>query len=266
MVGYIKKLLRESLINEFLTRDMVNLKTYFTMTNDEILQYLPLEYCYLFDNFIDEEDIGFYKNVGEESCEIVEYIENNDKLLYGSFAKWLFNKIHNHELPISDSEYPAWSFFGEPELIKNQWLIHFTDNPMGIKNSGFKYGVDEMDKLGLTTHLGEFHKKYGGYNFSYTLSDYIKYARNNRGFKYGSDAVIFRASGLRLWHYSDEEYQTIFYGNTAKDIIPIVEIYGDYCIYSNDGGSSRLLYKSIHFDDVVNWLIINFDQYRKKLL
>lgn len=139
---------------------------------------------------------------------------------------------------------------------------------MGIVKNGFKFGVGDMTKLGLTTHLGDVEKKYGGYNFAYTLNDFIKYGKSNNfygsGYKYGSEGVIFRASGIKLWHYTDEEYQVIFYGNTAKNIIPIFSgIYGGFEVYSK---SDRLLFASDDLERVVYWIINNYSQYRKQLV
>ena len=114
--------------------------------------------------------------------------------------------------------------------------------------------------------MGEFEKKYGGYNFAYDVERYDRYAHSNhgRGFKYGKEAVIFRASGMELWHYGDEEPQVIFYGNTAKSIIPITE--GEehqWAVKSVKTG--RSLYENDDFDNVVVWVLRNFVQYRKQL-
>ena len=257
----IKGLLRESLLSEFIGQDMVSLKKYFSMTDDEKKSYLPHEYPYEFDEFIDDMDLNV--PIDGEPYEIIDELEQNHSDIYNQFAEWLFNKINNHSLGISDAEYPAWSFFSDPTLIKNQWLIHFTNKSNQIGKEGFKYGVNEMDKLGLTTHLDEFEKKYGGYNFAYTLTDYLKYAKGRNTFKYGKEAVIFRASGIKLWHHADSEPQVIFYGNTATNIVPITEHYGDYYVDNNKTG--KTLFTNPDFDRVVDWVINNYIQYRKKI-
>ena len=126
-----------------------------------------------------------------------------------------------------------------------------------------------MSKLGLTTHLGDFDKKYGGYNFAYLLSDFVRYAkgdysRGSRGYKYGDEAVIFRASGIKVWHHGDQEPQVIFYGNTATNIIPITS--GENAEWAIYGKNRRVLFENDDLQRVVNWLINNFDQYRKRLV
>ena len=230
---------------------------------------------YLFDDFINEEDIEYNKNTYVDANG--EDIENDEEFDINSvpndiktkFGEWLLRKIDSYSLDIGDSEYPAWSFLSNPKLIKNQWLIHFTKDAKSIAEKGFIYGVDDIDKLGLTTRQSDFDKKYGGYNFAYLLSDFDRFGRSRRGwgnekYKYGDEAVIFNASGVKLYHATDEEPQVIFYGNTAKNIIPIIS--GEnlsFGIYSDKTG--RLLFESDRLDTVVDWIVLNYDQYRKQL-
>lgn len=270
-------------LKEYINRDMVSLKHYFSMPDEQKYAYLPYDYSYMFNDFIEEEGIDFEapkttyidgdgEEFGEEmqDYEIIDWLSNNNKQLLNSFGEYLFNKIQNYNLDIPDSDYPAWSFFdNNPELIKNQWLIHFTNEPDSIANEGFKYGVDEMEKLGLTTHLGDFDKKYGGYNFAYLLSDFKRYGGGgnfSRGgeYKYGKRAVIFRASGIRIYHNSDQEPQVIFYGNTATNIIPLnkgeTENWGVY-----NRKTWKLIYESGDLEKIVYWLERNYPQYRSVL-
>ncbi len=261
-------------LNEYLTNEGISLMKYFSMSDEEKIESLPYMYSseWFFDQFIEETDIEYNRNnyVDNDGNEIESdedfYVENLPYDIQKQYGKWLFNSVNNHQLDVPDAEYPAWSFLAYPELVKNQWLIHFTDDANGIANDGFKYGVDEMDKLGLTTHLSDFEKKYGGYNFSYLLSDYQKYGRSNRmrEWKYGNEAVIFRASGVKLWHHGDEEPQVIFYGNTATNIIPITG--GENLKHGVYSSKNRdLLYESDDMYKIVDWIVKNYDQYRKHL-
>lgn len=246
------KIVHEKLY-EYLTQEGVSLLKYFSQTDEEKKSYLPHMYSFKFKEFDDLLD-------DYEDYEIADILQDKYPDVYQSFADSLFDKINRFDLNIPDSEYPAWSYFDDPKLIKNQWLIHMCNDSYKIAREGFKYGVDEVDKLGLTTHLGQFEKKYGGYNFAYTLYDFKKYGKDRDGYKYGDEAVIFRASGVRLWHHGDEEYQTIFYGNTAKNIIPIDSYEGEYRIT----GDLKTLYKSEKIEDIAYWLDRNYDQYRKQ--
>lgn len=284
----IKQIINEEIqnLNEYITNNEVYLKDYLSMSKEGKMQFLPDEYNYFFDDFLEETGTDFempketrpsnYADEPEEevdmfdnNLELMTWLEHNNKRLYDAFAEYLYDKITNNGLPIPEAEYPAWSYFGDnPTVIKNQWLIHFTDEADKLAHEGFKYGVDDMTKLGLTTWMGEFDKKYGGYNFAYTLSDFIKYGRRSYtqggGYKYGKEAVVFNASGIRVWHYGDEEYQVIFYGNTATNITSITG--GEnakWAIYSNDG---RILFENDDLERVVKWLTINYQQYRKSLI
>ena len=269
------------ILKEYVTRDIVYLKDYFKMPDSTKIEYLPHEHPYFFRDFLEETGTDFeeppsqYTDVDDEDVftfeddmELISWVEKNNKELFTEFGEYLFNKIKNNTLPIPDEDYPAWSFFdGTPELIKNQWLIHFTKDAYGIAENGFKYGVDDMSKLGLTTRLSEFDKKYGGYNFAYTLGDFERYARSGsygNKYKYGGEAVVFNASGIKVWHYGDIEPQVIFYGNTAKNIIPIRFNYDDeFYVQSKKG---RVLYKNEKLPKVVDWIKNNYQQYRKNFV
>lgn len=261
MKKLIHKLLREGLIKEYIGNDIVSLRRYLSMSDEEKTQYLPHEYPYSFEEFLGEQDID--SPIQGEPYEIMDELETQYPDMFNEYASWLFQKIKNHTLDVPDADYPAWSFFEKPSLVKNQWLIHFTQDADGIASQGFTQGIDDMSKLGLTTHLDDFEKQFGGYNFAYTLDDYERYAKaNSRTFKYGEEAVIFRASGIKAWHYADQEPQVIFYGNTAKDIIPITESYGDYYIRNKNGSE---IFKNEEFNRVVEWVVKNYVQYRKHL-
>ncbi len=265
------------LLREYFTNDVVYLKKYFTASDEERAAWLPHEYPYYFDDFVDEMDIEldfeFPKNEPFDEdmpdYEKMQWLENNHPDVYKAYGEYLFRKIGNHEIDISEQELPAWSYFdSHPELVKNQWLIHFTNQAKSIAREGFKYGVGEMEKLGLTTRLGEFEKKYGGYNFAYTLKDFDRYGVSSGSFankyKYGNDAVLFMASGIKLWHHGDMEPQVIFYGNTARNIIPITHNEeGDWSINSFRDG--KQLYANEKLNNVVNWIVQNYNQYRSLL-
>ncbi len=280
----IRKFIRQ-VLNEYLTRDEVSLKQYFSASDEQKKRYLPHEFPYFFEDFLIEKKVEFemprdvvqsnYEDEPEEevdlfdslnSYELIDWLESNDRELFDKYADYLFSKINDYTLNIPDADYPAWSYFDDsPEIVKNQWLIHFTDDADSIATTGFKYGVDDMSKLGLTTHLGEFEKKYGGYNFAYTLNDFYRYGFRGRGeYKYGKEAVIFKASGIKIFHRTDVEPQVIFYGNTATNIIPIIK--GESERWSiRRYRDNRVFFESDDLREIVEWLVKNYDQYRRHL-
>lgn len=261
---FIKETIKK-ILKEYVTNDMIYLKDYFNMSEEQKKSSLPYEYPWFVEDFIREEDIDIYIPEDIESYEIAEWLEINHKEIFDQYSQYLYEKIDNHSLDVAIQEYPAWSFFDSPRLIKNQWLVHFTDDADSIASKGFTRGVSEIQKLGMTTSLGEFDKKYGGYNFAYRADNFSRYAKSRHGYKYGKEVVLFRASGMELWHLGDGEPQVIFYGNTARDIIPITADYysGNYAVY---GSNDRPLYQNEDLEKVVYWVIRNFVQYRKELI
>jgi len=161
---------------------------------------------------------------------------------------------------ILDVDHPSWDCMKYGKIVKMEWLIHFTDDAHAIARNGFTFGVDDLSKLCLTTHLSKASKSRGGYNFAFT-ADYKSKLKPNRygGTNYGSEAVMFRANGIEVWHYGDEEYQVIFKGSTARDIIPIWESDGQWFAGDYNKGFDSLI-------DSVSWIENNFDQYKRLLL
>lgn len=265
----------ENFINEYVTNDEISLMKYLTLPLDE--KYVMIAYIYPFfiEKFLEENDndemlreLKDFLNDGGTEYEFVYELRSENNELFKEYGEWLYGNMvgyNSSSLDVLPEEMPAWAYFDDQaEIIKNQWLIHFTSDAYGIAKEGFKYGVDEINKLGLTTYYSEFDKKYGGYNFAYTLDDYKKYSKVGSRYKYGEEVVVFRASGVRVWHNTDEEYQTIFYGNTAKNIIPIID--GEtkrWGIYSNRSGN--LIVEHDNLTKLIYWIIKNYDQYRKHL-
>lgn len=267
------------ILKEYIGNQMIYLRDYLNMSDEQKKESLPYEFPYLLADYFNsygEEDSEYYmwnqiynemddgSHPDFEDYEYVEHLKTEHPDLYDTFAEWLFDGVINGDLhdSVPHQDYPAWSFLSDPKLIKNQWLIHFTNYATEIARDGFKYGVEEMSKLGLTTSLGDFEKKYGGYNFAYTLGDFHRYGyKGGARYSYGKQAVIFRASGIQLWHSSDNEPQVIFYGNTAKNIIPITE--GDKEEWGiKNKITGRFLYQFESLPSVVNWLTKNYNQYK----
>jgi hypothetical protein len=107
------------------------------------------------------------------------------------------------------------------------WIVH-ASNEYGIEYNGFQRGVDDIDKLCLTTHLGDFWKKGPGYNFAFTLRDYDRYGTEWGRPKYGKYLYLVRAPYVRIWHEGDNEPQAIFWGPDAHEIWRIYGSEGDY--------------------------------------
>ena len=227
----------------------------------------------MYDNHESLEELGLTDADYQEIILSVEHDDDTlvDEILTGRFqqlrqpfAKWLISKWSH------GSEGPSWLYMEYPKQVHNEWLIHFSNNAREISWEGFKHGTDDLDRLAYS-YAGETDGKFEGYDFAYTLEGARHYAFLSRGAwgripKYGHDAVIFRASGVKLWHSGDQEEQVVFYGPSAKDII--------YLHYDDETSewniSSRfdlnhILYHNEDIDEVINWIENNYDQYRKLL-
>jgi len=119
-----------------------------------------------------------------------------------------------------DHEAPSWFNLTNPKLFKNQWVLHYTNDAEQIAQQGFKYGADDLSRLGgrVSNALQE-QRSSGNFNFGYNTSNPSQYEAGHG--KYGREAVLLKASGVEAWHSGDGEQQVIFAGNTAKDILPI---------------------------------------------
>lgn len=198
--------------------------------------------------------------------------------LYDSQHDELYDILDDIEKKMTDNEksefidsiqdyaaQPTWSFFDKPKMLRpDTWLIHFTDSAINIAYDGFKKGVDDMTKLGLTTHLGNAAKKYGGYNFAFVA--YSREAKNAaRENKYGKEAVMFQSSGVQAYHYGDNENQVMFWGKSVNPnkLVFLSRDYDNWCV-STMRMNRDCAYKG-DFENVVDWVIENHQQYRHKI-
>lgn len=151
-------------------------------------------------------------------------------------------------------------------LPRTTWLVHFTDEPYGIVERGFRYGTDRMDQLGLTLWMGKDSKKYGGYNFAFLAGsrDAISCASKSRSASdYGKHAVLFQNSGVAAYHAGDNENQVIFHGPDVNpnDIIALTYENEDWQVRSR---SEDILFTGSYGKSVA-WVIQNQAQYRRQL-
>ena len=253
----------KSLLLEYISEPIIVLKKYLCQSDEEKKQEVGLQHDCLQFLGINYPDIyeTYRKNNYGESSELLmrEYPE-----IFKEWCEFLFKKNINND--VYTEGYPTWNYCEYRSIVKNQWLIHFSDNAESIyRDQKFNRGVFDYTRLGLTTHLPESEKEDDGYNFAYLLKDYTRHGRDRGRWKYGKQAVLFKASGIQIWHYGDEEPQVIFWGPSAFDIVLIKEDpnTGDYYVQSNHNYNSPY---SGDFDDCVDWVTNNFNQYKRILL
>lgn len=164
---------------------------------------------------------------------------------------------------------PSTSFYSSPQLLSRQtWLVHFSDNAYDIASEGFKYGMDQMDRLGLTTYFKNTasDKSHGGYNFAFQAQsrDAINAAGER---KYGKSAVMFTNAGVQAYHSGDEEYQVMFWGANVdpKSIILLSNEGDSWCVtpHPSKTFSRDCVYENNDYRIVVAWVMKNWRQYAK---
>lgn len=176
--------------------------------------------------------------------------------------EWVYRYVRNND----PSELPTHQYLSlsDRKLLKRTtWLVHFSDDAYYIATEGFKKGVDDIGRLGLTSYLSKNEKEYGGYNFAFIAnSKSAKFAAMTH--KYGSDAVLFQNSGVQAWHFGDEEYQVMYFGPNVnpKNIIYLKNDGGDWAVKSKR--TDENLYVG-DYEKCVEWVIKNYDQYRRHL-
>ena len=287
----LKPLLEKTLLKEYVDTDIVKLWKYLDGTLDntfgkfgrfgEVARKIGYEMMigfYFAENWMmfdkkSEIEIKGYKTFKE--------LEAKNKTVYDAVLKWYENIFEKKPGYIENlyarfgggAEYmPSWLLLKKPELVKNQWLIHGTNENDGKKmaSQGFIQGIKDFKKLGLTTFWTgeEAEKSAGGYNFAFTLDDFSEYGMDGSDPMYGDGTLlVFRASGIRCWHTSDKQWQTIFNGKTATDIVVIHYVAGSYVVYSKDGKKLFQTKPGENYGAIyaIQWVTDNYDQYRKSI-
>ena len=179
-------------------------------------------------------------------------------------AEWVVDYVMAHD----PAGAPTWAHMSlnQPKLLPRQtWLVHFSDNALDIAYSGFKFGIDRFDALGLTLWANDREKKYGGYNFAFIANS--KDANRATNGKYGEHAVLFQNSGVSAYHHGDEENQVMFIGADVapKDIVFLKNEGGDWQVIPKNRNIGRDFLFQGTFEGCVGWVEKNFAQYRRVL-
>jgi len=202
----------------------------------------------------------FYNSIGKkipkekEEFDILYEMTKQEK---DDYKKWLEDIISKGKIT-PDALSPSYLHMEYRSIINpNTWLIHFTNNAYAISRRGFRHGTEDMNTLGLTTHLT---KKEKGWNFAFEpLSKHAGYAAQNK--KYGKNAVLFRgAAGVKVYHYGDEEEQIIFVGENARDIVPLFRSEQGWTVESTE--DEKPLVEG-NYEKVVSWVMNNYEQYKR---
>ena len=188
----------------------------------------------------DELDVlEAYKNNQADEEDLLKLLENHPdiKEAFGHFCRSIAYQDNRAARYIYDYNQDVYS--------NNQWLIHFTPNPGEIALNGFTKGTQDMEELGVT-HGSQRYEE--GYNFAFiadkATNNEARYYLGHDGYGNLDDnagAVMFKADGIEAYHGGDCQDQVIFWGPSARNIIPIYH-----------GNVEEMSYVGWDYDDIEN--------------
>lgn len=257
----VRALRTGSLKRAYHIQDLGQLRKYLEMSDEDKGLEMAYQSPYTFREFLERENTeGQYDRILE--------IDANDGYMDGyldklppQLLKEFYQECWSEVCDDLGAEAPSFLYMEYTGTVKDQWLIHFTEDAASIAEKGFTLGISEIEHLGLTTHIK--YKPGAGFNFAYLLKDYHKHGRGRGGkWKYGPEAVIFRASGIEVYHHGDEEPQVIFWGATAHDIVQLRGDGDEWEVVNKNGDA---IYIGL-IEGCVHWVPAHWDQYRCNLV
>jgi predicted amidophosphoribosyltransferase len=257
--------LQAATVSGYLVNDVVRLKDYLLMDDagkgyEIAWNAWPMFVGWAEDKQPDGVDVDGLNADDKDAAET-----NIDSIPQAVFAAfWDWSQRHGDlSKYVPPSEQPTFLFMEFERIVKGEWLVHFSNNAGSIAVNGFKHGIDDITTLGLTTHFPT--KPYPGFNFAYLADDAARYGRSGRvgKWKYGDHAVMFKANGVKVYHYTDEEPQVIFLGSTAKDIVELENTDDGWVV--SDGYGPIFRSGGSGIQRCIDWVKTNYDQYRNKL-
>lgn len=259
----------------------------YTAPNQQFLAYMKAEEFDYYEHWhavaqwLDDNDHLDEVNeaTGREFADGDELAEEDPEDIWPKLPEWLRDECQEDVLenlmqnsPVEAPTYKHMDLHSPKPLPRGTWLVHFSDHADEIARQGFKRGVFDYTKLGLTTYMNNdgHYKKTGGYNFAFLANGKdARWAASQK--KYGRDCVLFQNSGVHAYHYGDEEQQIVFWGEDVdpRDIILIQRgEEHDFEVKAKRDtrreNNADVLFGGT-FEACVNWSIKNFAQYRRYL-
>jgi len=254
-------------ITESLSSDLFYIKSMYT-PGDDLYDQLAHDYYFTYLDYHREEPNSRIDSTYHDHPHtfVTGSLTRKERLAFG---EWLYDKwSHDHGAMVDDygHEIPLFSISYIDKILRNEWLVHMTNHKDAIISDGFEGGIMDPKHLAYTFSANDLYDRStsaDGWFFAYHHQDVDRYAigsYNNP--KYGTEAVMFVSSGVKIWHYGDNEPQVIFNGKYAKNLVPINRD-SDKMWNVEHKESFSTIFEDEEFDVVVQWVIDNFDQYRK---
>lgn len=176
---------------------------------DEFGYFLKLNHPDLYAELEDDlEDRDYFPRVAKHIS----------REIWDEFYSWGCSNITEQ-----DEHDPATLLLEFKRIIRDQWLVHFSHHADKIVHEGFQRGVGSVSQLALTTWVEDEDKDSPGYTFAFTPEQVDESPLGQKTqWSYGTEAVLFRASGVEVWHRGDHQTQTIVDGPSAHNFVRIV--------------------------------------------
>lgn len=254
----------KEVIKEYLEKDNnLPLYKYFKWASTASSCEKARDLAYSCSYYINEYIRKIYYRYSEfEDLLIDDEFDYEDESLVEMFLNMLEeNKLCDHFISVMQDivdyyELPSWCTMEFNRVVKNEWCIHFGSDSENIAREGFTGGTPDIEHLAYTN--AGVQKSSAGYDFAFSIND-----RSVDYNEYGNEAVIFRTSGIEIFHYGDNQNQVIFWGPNVKSFIPIHQDNGDWVVYGQNG---QVLVRCGRPSEIAIWATENLPQYRKQIM
>jgi len=258
------------------------------LDGDDLERYRELESKVDSGDIDDDEMEEFEEITSSKENEYLDAMaerkfEDVPDLLIKEYGSWLENVAlsrddvrnwsRSKDMYVNLVDYPPCYFMSYEDMLKNDWLIHFSDSARSIAKEGFLYGVPVEDMKGLALSTWKMLEdkdlmERDGYVFSYSLD---RFSHTNM-FTVGTNFVIFQGSGILIYHNGDDEYQAICLKDSVRNFIPVLWDERQYVIRDKDSG--KVYWKSgvddidlgVIMEKLNDWIRNNIRQYGKRII
>lgn len=222
------------------SRKMIDLMNYFNRSiegkEEDLPKFFDDNYPHVLEDWCINNSNYFLDMEGydseEEALEDITYPTTRYKLMnypeayeeYKSFLVGVIDDLNKKRNPynLDMCILPLYVTFGYEGEVEDDWIIHFTENEENINSilkGGFFNGLVNMDNLAISAAAEDRSEDGDGYCFGFHIDDVQENFKSGYG-HYGDSGILFRGSGIKLYHNGDGETQTIFIGNQVSNLIP----------------------------------------------
>lgn len=224
-------------LNSAKGRNMMNLVDYFEKSieekEDELPQFFHINYPQILDEWTCQNP-DFFVELDEYDSEEEAY----DNIIYPTTYYELepdnLEKYKNFLIEIVDDVFknnpydldlnllPLYVTYTYEGDVVDDWITHFTEkeNVKSILKTQHFKGIPNIYNLAITSSNNEEYTE-EGYCFGFHIDDIYENFKNKDS-HYGNYGILFKASGIKLYHNGDEEHQVIFIGNQVSNLIPFM--------------------------------------------